>query len=263
MASKIAAQMYTLREFLKTPEGLADSLKKISKIGYQAVQLSGVGCMNGEAPAVTAAQARRMLDDQGLRCIATHRAWAELLNNTPAEIDFHLELGCNYVAIGSLPGEYKEAGAAGYRRFLQEAAPVIDQLNAAGLAFGYHNHSHEFCRTGQGRETLYDILIEEGAPKLQLEIDFYWVAHAGLNPERLVERCQGRIPVVHVKDKEVIVKEGPVMAPVGEGNLDWAHLLPACHAAGTQWYAVEQDKCLRDPFDCLRSSFEYLSAMGL
>jgi hypothetical protein len=35
-------------------------------------------------------------------------------------------------------------------------------------------------------------------------------------------------------------------------------LLPALAAAGTEWIAVEQDTCSRDPFDSLKSSFEFL-----
>jgi sugar phosphate isomerase/epimerase len=67
--------------------------------------------------------------------------------------------------------------------------------------------------------------------------------------------------VVHVKDKEVIPGEGPVMAPVGEGNLNWPRILDVCEKGGIEWYVVEQDTCRRDPFDCLRSSYEYLSTL--
>jgi len=63
--------------------------------------------------------------------------------------------------------------------------------------------------------------------------------------------------VIHVKDKAMLGSE-PIMAPVGEGNLDWARLLPACVAAEAQWLTVEQDECRQDPFDCLRSSLEFL-----
>jgi sugar phosphate isomerase/epimerase len=50
---------------------------------------------------------------------------------------------------------------------------------------------------------------------------------------------------------------------VGEGNLPWDTILPACERAGVEWYAVEQDICRRDPFDCLRSSFTFLSEHGI
>ena len=42
-ASVIAAQLYTLREFLKTPEDIASSLKKVRQLGYESVQVSGLG----------------------------------------------------------------------------------------------------------------------------------------------------------------------------------------------------------------------------
>ena len=39
----LAAQMYTVREFTKTPAGLAESCAKVKKMGYDGVQLSGHG----------------------------------------------------------------------------------------------------------------------------------------------------------------------------------------------------------------------------
>ena len=255
---QIAAQLYTVRDYTKTAADFQRTLEKVRAIGYRAVQISAVGAMAGDAPAVSAADARRMLDELEMVCIATHRSWDSLRQDTAQEIAFHQTLGCGFCAVGSLPGEYQGRGAGGYAAFVQDAAPVIAALKAAGIQFGYHNHAFEFARTENGRASLYDILIAQGGPDLCLEIDVYWAAHAGLNPERLMERCRGRVPVIHVKDKEMVGGE-PVMAPVGEGNLDWPHLLPACAAAGVQWYAVEQDECRRDPFDCLRSSFEFLS----
>lgn len=261
MSLPLAAQLFTVRDFTRTEAELADSLAKISALGYRAVQMSGIGAMSGSSPLVTARQGRTLLEDNSLRCIATHRSFNDLRDRTDCEIAFHHALGCDYAAIGGI-GSYAAQGEAGYRQFIADAVPVIARLKDAGIRFGYHNHDFEFARLGPCSRTFYDLLIEEGGQDLLLEIDVYWAAHAGLNPERLIERCAGRIPVIHVKDKEV-VDGGPVMAPVGEGNLDWAHLLPACHAAGVQWYAVEQDVCRRDPFDCLRASFEYLSRFAL
>ncbi len=254
--SMLAVQLYTLREHTKTADGFADSLKRVAAIGYKAVQISAVGAMSGESPAVTAAQARELLEQNGLACIATHRDWDRLCQQTDDEIDFHKRLGCPFVAIGSLPGRYRNEGAAGYQRFVDDAAPVIAKLKAEAIVFGYHNHAHEFERIARTQTCLYDIFVNASAD-LALEVDVYWAAHAGLNPERLMERLGGRTPVIHVKDREV-VHDGPVMAPVGEGNLDWPHLIPCCLQAGVKWFAVEQDEYRRDPFDCLKASFQYL-----
>lgn len=255
MKAKVAVQMYTVREFTKTAADLADTLKKCSDIGYTGAQFSAVACMNGDAPEVSAAEARKMLDDTGIKCIATHRPWDALMNQTEKEIEFHQTLGCDFAAIGGIPKEYART-LDGYRKFLDDARPVIAKLKAAGIRFGHHNHSHEFQKfDGMWLE---DVLIDEGGDDLMMELDLYWVEHAGVNCVRVLERCHGRVPVIHIKDKEVVA-EGPVIAPIGEGNMDWPHILPACDEAGVNWIAIEQDTCRRDPFDCLKSSYEYLS----
>nr|CAA9291500.1 Sugar phosphate isomerases/epimerases [uncultured Armatimonadetes bacterium] len=267
MASKLAVQMYTIRDHTRTARALADSLARVRAIGYTAVQLSAVGAMSGDRPEVDAREARRMLDDNGLACIATHRGWEALAERTDEEIDFHRTLGCTFTAIGGIPGSYGERGAEGYAAFVRDAAPVIARLKAAGIRWGYHNHAHEFQRlddpAGPERRTRYDLFIEDGGADFLLEVDVYWAWHAGIDPVRLMQRGAGRVPVIHLKDKEVVAKEGPVIAAIGEGNLPWDTILPACESAGVAWYAVEQDVCRRDPFDCLRASYDFLSAQGL
>ncbi len=231
----IAVQMYTVRDFTTNAEAFARTLSAISSIGYEAVQLSAVGAMNGPSPEVGALQARRMLDDHGLKCIATHRNWDDLAQRTDDEIDFHKTLGCGFAAIGGIPARYGDRGADGYRDFIRDAKPVIAALNNAGIAFGYHNHAHEFQKSeALGGKTLYDLLIDEGGPDFMLEVDVYWVHHAGVNPVRIFERCVGRTPVIHLKDKEVVAKDGPVMAPIGEGNMDWQSILPGLRARGSR-----------------------------
>ncbi len=258
MRADIAVQMFTVRDFTKTAADLNNSLTKISDMGYTAVQMSAVGCMAGDTPEVDAGQARTMLDEHGIRCIATHRSWDALMDHTDDEIEFHRTLGCDFTAIGGVPSDYGHT-LDGYRRFLDDARPVITRLKEAGIRFGHHNHSHEFQR--QDGMWLEDVLIDEGSPDLMMELDLYWIDHAGVNCERVIERCHNRMPIIHIKDKEVTA-EGPVMAPIGEGNMDWEHILPACDAAGTEWIAIEQDTCRRDPFDCLKSSLGYLQRIG-
>ncbi len=261
MVEKLAVQMFTLREFTKTAKDFADTCARVKEIGYGAVQLSAVGCMNGDSPEATAADARKVLDDNGLKCVATHRGFDALVDNTDAEIEFHQTLGCTYAAIGGLPRDrYHDHGAEGYRNFLKDAKDMAAKLKSAGITFGYHNHAHEFIPGDDKCKTCYDILIEEGKDFLAMEIDTYWVAHAGADPVEIINRCPGRLQVVHLKDKVVHKEEGPTMAPIGEGNLNWKAIIPAFEKGGAEWYAIEQDKCYRDPFDCLKSSFDFLKS---
>lgn len=252
---RLAAQLYSVREFTKTAEGFDATLQTIHGIGFEGVQLSAVGCMNIEDPEVDAQMARQMLDANGLVCCATHRPWERLRDHLEAEIAFHKALGCDYIAIGSLGGHY--AGMAGMRQFLAEAPSVIDALAAEGIKFGYHNHDHEFRLEPDETHCQYELLLSFG-PALKLEVDVYWVAVGGKDPQTLLVQTAGRIPVVHLKDRNPDPYSIPNFAAVGEGDLDWGQILSACEIGGTEWAVVEQDDCPRDPFDCLNSSFEFL-----
>lgn len=253
---KPAVQMYTLREHTRTPEALDSALARVAGMGYGAVQLSAVGAW--DSGAVSTEEVRAMLDRHGLVCCATHRPVRRLREATQAEIDLHRTLGCRYVAVGAIAAEYGMETAS-YARFGEEFGPTVAALAGAGIAFGYHNHAHEFMHQEGSRAPRYDVLFD--VPGLMLEIDTYWAALAGLSPSALLARAAGRIPAVHLKDVEPVGWEGPTFAPVGEGNLDWDAILAACRAGGTEWLIVEQDACRRDPFSCLESSLRFLERL--
>ena len=105
-------------------------------MGYTAVQLSAVGAMNGEYAELDAAQAKQILNDNDLKCIATHRSWESTVrNDTDAEIAFHKTLGCDFTAIGGIPAPYKEEGADGYKPFLCRCRAGYRQIKSGWRAF--------------------------------------------------------------------------------------------------------------------------------
>lgn len=249
----LAAQLYTLRDFLKTPDDIAATLPRVAAIGYRAVQLSAVG-------PIEPARLKEILDRAGLAVCATHVSFDRMRDDPEGVAAEHRLLGCDYAAVGSMPAEYR-SGAEGYLRFAREASEVARWLRDLGLRFGYHNHSFELERFG-GRTGL-ELLYAESDPEVFLaELDTYWIQHGGGDPAAWIRRVSGRIPVVHLKDMAMRERE-QLMAEVGEGNLNWPAILEACRAAGVRWYVVEQDHCQRDPFESLAISLRNLQAMGL
>ncbi|MCZ7646809.1 MAG: sugar phosphate isomerase/epimerase [Planctomycetota bacterium] len=252
--TSIGAQMYTVREFAKTPADIAKSLKKLKQIGYDAVQVSGTG-------PIEPAELRKMLDGEGMACAATHRGF-DPMRDAPAQVlEEHQIIGCKHTAIGGLPQPYRKS-AETYRQFAKEASAVARKLKDGGLTWSYHNHSFELERFGGGPAAL-EILYGESDPQVfNGEIDTYWIVHGGGDPAAWIRRMKGRIPLVHFKD--MAVHEGkPIMSPVGAGNLNWPEILKACKEAGVEWYLVEQDTCLGDPFDALKESLDNLKSWGL
>lgn len=248
----IAVQLYTLRDFLRTPEEIAATLRRVKQLGYDAVQLSGLGPI---APQELAT----LLRNEGLTAAATHVSFARLQTDIQAIIDEHLCWGCQHVAIGSMPVEYRNA--EGYLRFAEEANEVARTLQAAGLTFSYHNHSFEFTKYDD--KLGMDLIYEHTDPALVLaEIDTFWVQHGGGDPIAWIRRMKNRMVIVHFKDM-TSVDGTPTMAEVGEGNLNWPGIVQACRETGVKWYAVEQDVCRRDPFESLAISLAHMKALGL
>lgn len=253
MASQLAAQLYTLREFTKTPADIARTLARLKKIGYQAVQCSALGPI---APTELA----HLLKQEGLACCATHVTRDRMAKETQAVIDEHHLYACRYAAIGGFfpEGEVTEQT---WSQFVLEYNALAAKFAGSGLAIGYHNHSHELAKFG--RSTAMQILIENLDRSVWMEIDTYWITHGGGDPVQWIQRVSGRMPCVHLKDMAITPKREQFMAEVGEGNLNWPDILSACRNAGTQWYIVEQDICYRDPFDSLAISLRNLNALGV
>lgn len=249
--SVIGAQLYTLREYLKTPLEIAHTLARVKKLGYDAVQVSGLGPIEPKELA-------KILDGEGLVCAATHKSLEEL-KDTSAVLDYHAMLKCTYTAIGGFG--FGGKSLAEWRAFITQYSQIGRTLAAKGLHVGYHNHSHEFARV-DGRRIM-DLLVEEMDRCIWFEIDTYWVQHGGGDPAQWIERVAGRIPCVHFKDMIITQDRQQKMTEVGAGNLNWPRILQACRQAGVQWYLVERDQGDLDPFDSLKVSLENLREMGL
>jgi len=247
----LAAQLYTVREFTQTEADFAESMRKVRKIGYRAVQLSAVGPIPPE-------RVRAILDEEGLTACATHVSYDTMRDDPAAVIEEHRILGCSYPAIGGLPKAYRTED--GYHRFARECSDVAAKLAEAGLTFGYHNHRFEFERFDG--VTGFEILYNESDPQVfKGEPDTYWIQAGGADPAYWIGWLRDRAPLIHLKDMAIRDNQ-QVFAEVGEGNLNWPAIFEACKAAGAVWYIVEQDTCPGDPFDSLAISHRNLREMG-
>lgn len=246
--STIAAQLYTLRDYCKDEADLRQTLGKVKEIGYQAVQVSGVGAIAPE-------KIKSIADEAGLQICATHVSFDSLVNDFEASVQKHKLWDCSYVGVGSIPEQYRTS-AEGYSTFARKASEIGKRLKEHDLQFIYHNHQFEFEKF-DGR-TGMDILKEESdSDAFGFELDTYWVHVGGVNPAQMIHQVKGRMGVIHLKDL-AIVDHKQVFAEIGEGNLNFKEIIRACRETGVEWYVVEQDICRRDPFESLAISLRNL-----
>jgi sugar phosphate isomerase/epimerase len=252
-STKIAINLYSVRDLCKTPADLGRTLASLKEIGYEAVQVSGIG----QIPFAAAAD---LLKTHGLWCCATHEGLDQYVNGFETVIEKLAALNCGFTALGMPPDPFWAPGGAD--RLAAELSVLSRKFREKGLVLGYHNHSAEFERYG-GR-LFYEELFAKADKSLAAEIDTYWIQHGGSSPSAWIRRLRGRVPVIHFKDYTIIDRK-PHECEVGEGSLDWKAIIAACRASGTRWYVVEQDNPVpaREILESARLSYRNLRDMGV
>ena len=251
---RIAAQLWTVRSLITDGASLSRVLAGIKAIGYAAVQISGV------PGAIPAAEIRQRCRQAGLAICATHEPARDICENPQKVIDRLGELGCRDTAY-PFP-HVPLADLASVERLAAQLDAAGAALRRAGLRLSYHNHDHEFVRV-QGRSVLEWIFDLTAAAHLHAEPDTYWVQCGGADPAAWCSRFPRRLPLLHLKDYAVRLRDGNperTQAELGQGQLDWPAIIAAAREAGCEWYIVEQDTCSGDPLDSLRISWDHLAA---
>jgi sugar phosphate isomerase/epimerase len=249
--SQVAIQLYTLRDFCKTPEETAATLRKVREIGYQAVQVSGV-CKMPEEEFI------KMLNAEGLVCCATHEDSKTILDAPEKVVERLRKLGCKHTAY-PFPKEIDFSSRESVSALISKLDRAGAILREAGQVLSYHNHAIEFVKQ-EGRTILEQIYASTNARNLQAEIDTYWVQFGGGNPVEWCRQMKGRLPLLHAKDYGYTVENKPVFMEIGHGNLDFKAIVAAAEEAGMEWFIVEQDICPGDPFESIRKSFDYIKS---
>lgn len=250
MAIKVGAQLYTLRNFMQTPEGIEQTLMRVKKMGFDVVQLSGHGKIDPQR----LADIVKSLD---LDVCVTHTPYDRLVNDLDNVIAEHRLLGCDAIGLGSMPEQFRTS-ADGAKAFLASMIPVAEKLAAEGMRFGYHNHNFEFEKF-DGRRVI-DMLIEDAPKVFGFVLDTYWIQAGGGDPAAFVRKVAGRMKVIHFKDMAIYGGKQE-FAPVGEGNIDFVPIIAAMRETGVEYVVIEQDECRSDPFDCLAVSKKNIEAM--
>jgi sugar phosphate isomerase/epimerase len=245
---QISLQLYTVRE--ETARDMPATLRKISEIGYPAVEFAGYG-------GLTPQDLKPVLDDLGLQTSGVHvplDAWET--NPETVLADMHA-LNCAHAILPSAPPQRRTDEAS--------VARLAEDLNSwgglclrEGVTFSYHNHDFEFAPLGGS--TMWDVLVRETDPELVgLELDPYWIKYAGTDPESVLRDVANRVSLVHLKDMAPDNTRSDL--PVGEGTLPWNTLLEAANAAGVEWFIAEQDNP-SDALEDVTTSLQHLHSLA-
>ena len=252
---EIGAQFYTLRNFCKTTDDLALTMRKVADIGYTTIQLSATCDFDAQ-------WMKEQLAANGLTCVVTHTDTAKMQADLKKVCDDHKTFGCANIGLGYYNFKNDPLEDA-YKQFCETYHPIAEGIKAEGLYFMYHNHNAEF-RKLEGKTILDKMAEDFSADELGFILDTFWIQAGGANPAEWIRRYAGRIPVIHLKDFRYAGEIPNCICAIGDGNINFDAVAAAAADSKVEYMLVEQDNCHgEDPFSALKRSYDYLHAMGL
>lgn len=269
---KLGVQLMTIKKYIDE-NGPYEALKKLNDLGFKYVEISQIEMNDKNIQELNRAFLEFEMEAIAISAPLYRNEMAPnapfLLENIDVFIEQCKKLNCSYIRIGMIPFSLMD-DKEGLKKFAKDMENVAQELGAKGIKLYYHNHHIEFCKL-EG-DYIFDIL-KEGAPSIGYELDIHWIQRGGFNPVNLINKLNGKVDLLHLKDYKVQplnIKDfdfskldtfmntftGNIkFAEVGEGNLEVDKIIDAGIASNVEFYIIEQDDTYgKDPFECLKTS---------
>jgi len=243
---QLSVQLYTVRGALE--EDFDGTLAKIAGFGY--TQVEPFAFVNFFDDLKTG------LSTHGLAAPTTHMGLLAV-DDQDAVFTAAKELGIETIIVPSSDRASWQS-AEGIAEIAAGLNAAAEKAAAHGLKVGYHNHEYELVSEIDGRHGL-EVLAEQLAPAVVLEVDTYWAFVGGADVPALLDRLGDRVVALHIKDGDGSL-DNKKQVPVGAGVVPVNEFMAA---APNALFVVELDDSEGDLVEAVGASREYLTGVAV
>ncbi|HHU26393.1 MAG TPA: sugar phosphate isomerase/epimerase [Bacteroidales bacterium] len=249
----IYVQLYSVRDDIKAD--YTATIAQVAEMGYTGVEAAGYN--DGQFYGLSPADFKQSIESVGMEVLSSHTSrplaekpaetnWDETWAWWDAAIQAHKDAGMKYIVVPWMPTPTTLADLQVYCDYYNQLG---ERCNAAGMRFGYHNHSFEFNEI-EGT-LMYDYLIENTDPaKVFFQMDVYWVIEGGQDPVAYFNKYPGRFELLHIKDETEIGRSGKV---------DFENIFNNVDASGAKYMIVEVERYTGTPLEGVKESYDFLN----
>jgi sugar phosphate isomerase/epimerase len=254
LEKNIGLQLYSLRDDIGgSAENIDSIIVKVGEMGYKYVEAASYweGLIYGLEPEAFKAK----IEAAGLTALSCH-VRQDIIEDSVALwawwdkcIDTHKRAGMKYIVMPSMPTPETLEGLKEYADYYNQ---IGEKCKAAGLKFGYHNHSYEFEKVYDDGTVMYDYLVQNTNPEnVFFELDVYWSQKGNRPASELFETYKGRFDVLHIKDE----------AELGGADnfVNFEDLFTNIDKSGTKYLIVEVERYNFTPIESVQASLDYLN----
>lgn len=255
--SPFGVQLFSVRDVLpKDPKGVMTDL---AKMGYKQFEsFSGAkGFLWGLEPK----EMKSFLDGIGVNMISTHfdfRGSADKPEVLKKNIEMAQGAGLKYLLCPYI-GPQKTWDD--WKKIADQFNTVGEEVNKAGLKFGYHNHDYSF-RPLDGKLPQEFLLANTDPKHVMFELDLCWIDVAGVDTASHLKKYGKRYELCHIKDYK---KENgkPVQNDLGKGSVDFKKTLRVALDSGIKYFLVEQEEYPESSLVSLKHDAEYMKTLSV
>jgi len=194
-----------------------------------------------------AKQARKILEDHGLKCSSAHVTMEELRTRREEVMAWARDVGMTQIGTATLAGPVKDGTTTmdAVKKAADEYNTIAESAAKAGLQQFLHDEGFEMSKV-DGRLT-YELLLELLDSKL-VKMQFQMSAMRVVgDPVTYFTKYPGRFVSMHLQGVDLNApapgpgRPRPPQVAVGKDSLDWAKIFAAGKTGGVKNYFLEQN----------------------
>lgn len=226
----------------------------IASAGYEGVEL-----FDGNLLDFSAAEMRRLLEENGLSLVATYAGGNFIFDDIlPEELarvtraaDRAAELGAPHLVVGGGAKRFDGIREADYHKLAAALDRVKEIADARGLRAHYHPHLSTIVEGPAEVAKIFSLTSIDFCP------DTAHLAAAGGDPAALVREHASRITYIHLKGLQ---RQPFAFTPLDRGDVATDDIVAAMRAINFKgWVCAELD-AWPDPLEGARLSMNYLKS---
>jgi len=236
----IGIQLYMVRDDMKNDP--AGTLRKLGQMGY--TQIESFGGDEGIFWGKTNKEFNSMARNNGLTLVSSHYEG----NNEEFEKTAALsaDIGMKYLIF---PWKGPQKSIDDFKRIADEFNGYGATCKKHGMRFAYHPHDYPYKKV-DGQLPI-NVLLDHTDPDLvDYQMDIYYTVTEGLDPEFYIKKYKPRFRLCHMRDvMKVRLPAGSKeesACDLGDGIINYRHLLATALANGMEYFFVEQSRLFHE-----------------
>lgn len=234
----IGSQTYPHRQRIKNGD-FAGLCRDMANLGIGIIELCSPG-YSEFASLADGKQARKIIEDHGLKCPSAHFTLNELRNKQQEAIAWAHDIGMTQMGTASLNGHVENGTTTMdlVKRAADEYNRISETAAKAGIQQFLHDERFEMSKV-DGRVT-YEVLLDLLDPKL-VKMQFQMSAMKAVgDPVMYFTKYPGRFISMHLQGVDLKGGSGQAGLAVGKDSVDWPKVFAAAKTGGLKNYFVEQ-----------------------